>query len=361
MAKELTVLQAVPQSLTSPTKRKAEIYDDDVDAENIDPSFFSKRSKGENTSIAKPSNFILTKAPASPSPFTPISPQIHLTRPTLTPKSPAKIITTSNSMLSAPAGRSPSRKRIGLLHRRKTASPFTRVDPPNFSSAASSLPFSLGAALSGTTPLSRPAAVPSPLSIPQPTHKPSWDFEIHEDTPEETLTNLMEHGTCTLDISSDEETEARRRAEGRGKENVPPMDHESFAQAQAPPQGVETSKARSGRRRRDEDEIEVDRKVLGEVPIADLYTGDGVVVVEEDEPVVIAEEAPPAASAFDFSMEAPLSDRKGKAKAVEILDIDELMKKSEALAPEKAALLQPIERAEEGWEVWESGSAKGDE
>lgn len=51
----------------------------------------------------------------------------------------------------------------------------------------------------------------------------SWFFEIHEDTPEELATNLMEHSTCTLDLSSDEESRVRERDE-RGKENVPPQD-----------------------------------------------------------------------------------------------------------------------------------------
>ncbi|KAM6518834.1 hypothetical protein FSOLCH5_007597 [Fusarium solani] len=55
--------------------------------------------------------------------------------------------------------------------------------------------------------------------------KASWFFEIHEDTPEQEMTNLLQHSTCVLDISSDEESERKRsrdRAEGRDKENIPP-------------------------------------------------------------------------------------------------------------------------------------------
>ncbi|KAL8829405.1 MAG: hypothetical protein Q9170_006180 [Blastenia crenularia] len=47
-----------------------------------------------------------------------------------------------------------------------------------------------------------------------------WDFTIHEDTPDEELTNLMEHSTCTLDISDDENRGKFR--DDRDKENIPP-------------------------------------------------------------------------------------------------------------------------------------------
>ncbi|RAL61712.1 hypothetical protein DID88_002780 [Monilinia fructigena] len=62
-----------------------------------------------------------------------------------------------------------------------------------------------------------------PSSLHASESKSSWFFQIHEDTEEELATNLMEHSTCTLDISSDEESLTRLRDE-RGKENVPPPD-----------------------------------------------------------------------------------------------------------------------------------------
>ena len=53
----------------------------------------------------------------------------------------------------------------------------------------------------------------------------SWFFTIHEDTPEEEATNLMEHSACVLDISDDEEISAKKTVEDvKGKENVPPPD-----------------------------------------------------------------------------------------------------------------------------------------
>ncbi len=57
---------------------------------------------------------------------------------------------------------------------------------------------------------------------------------------------------------------------------------------------------------------------------------------------------------FNFSLEL---DRKGKGRALEV-DVDALMAKSGA---SEARLFEPLEKAEEGFEVWESGSAKGDE
>jgi hypothetical protein len=43
------------------------------------------------------------------------------------------------------------------------------------------------------------------------------------------------------------------------------------------------------------------------------------------------------------------------------IDIDPLVEKDGLGFAPKAALLEPTEKAEEGFEVWESGSAKGDE
>ncbi|KAI4269548.1 MAG: hypothetical protein L6R35_006682 [Caloplaca aegaea] len=48
----------------------------------------------------------------------------------------------------------------------------------------------------------------------------AWDFVIREDTPDELLTNLMEHSTHTLDISDDENRGKFYNDED--KENIPP-------------------------------------------------------------------------------------------------------------------------------------------
>ncbi|KAG4421718.1 hypothetical protein IFR04_005094 [Cadophora malorum] len=409
-------------SLTSPTKRKATTFDfDDCadNSENIDPIIFlsPKRSKHPDGSHSKetlckpaPVNYFLTRAPLSPNDFSSIKPtSTAASRPILNARSPAKprLDTARSTPLSAPAGRSPTRKRIGILNRRKTGSPFTRVDPPRFStsstSSSSTSGFSIDAALSGTIPsytarqpqpAPAPAAATQALPIPalhQDAPKDSWFFEIHEDTEEELATNLMEHGACTLDISSDEESAARER-DARGKENVPPMDDVSQTRsglatsssssgiaigvngeldAEAEMRDIKARLHRASRRQRaqvDENAIEVDRAPLGDLVAEDFYgegvgAGEVVVVGEDGEESHEQEQEREreqsvgvvgVAKTFDFTAEVV-----GKGKGVEV-DVN-LGVVVEGVEGGKARLLEPIERVEEGWSVWESGSAKGDE
>jgi hypothetical protein len=389
----LTIALALPTSLASPSKRKAVDYEEDF--ENIDPVIFSpKKAKGQDgIEIFKPSGpqFVLNtfKDFAKTSPAKPA-----VSRPMLQPRSPApKINTATAPTLSAPAGRSPTRKRIGILNRRRTASPFTRIDPPKFNvGPVADAPFSIAAALSGTIPsyakrqsLASHAPV-LPRSLLDPEQKVGWFFEIHEDTVEETMTNLMEHSTCTLDISSDEETEARRRDE-RGKENVPPLDDISQTSTRLSSGSMSTddfmeakARARSSRRRKEVEEgaIEIDRSPLGDLAAEEFYaegcSASSVVLVADDE--CEAEVEPEAeqipyepqaesmaeveveshfqapACEFDFSLD---QDPKGKGKAVE-----ELMMKSDTEVPAQAALFEPLEKSDTDFEVWESASAKGD-
>jgi hypothetical protein len=365
-------------SLTAPSKRKATSFDDDIDAENVDPVIFlsPKRSKcpdgSSRDSVVKPVNFFLSKAPPSPNDdFSCLKPTVTAPRrPILPARSPLPRLSTAapitSSTLSAPAGRSPTRKRVGILNRRRTASPFTRVDPPKFGGARG-LGFSIDAALSGTIPsyAARHRPAPEPKDRPAAREsKDSWFFDIHEDTADELATNLMEHSTCTLDISSDEESEARLR-DHRGKENVPPLDDISQTRTQlSEPAAAESAKADlkararvSSRRRREIDDgaIDVDRCPLGEMPAEDFYAegcdGESVFLVPADaaEDEDAAEPEPePAPATFGFGVAASE-------------DVDELMRKCDGDAAPKAALLEPLEKAEEGFEVWESGSAKGDE
>ncbi|RDL40896.1 Uncharacterized protein BP5553_00875 [Venustampulla echinocandica] len=380
---------ALSSTLSSPTKRKATAFEDD-DSENIDPSIFlsSKRSRAPDGSgkdtITKPTNFFLTKAPPSSNDFTSLkaaqAPSAR--RPILTARSPAaprlNTSISKSTPLSAPAGRSPTRKRIGILNRRRTSAPFTRVDPPKFCtpSTSSGLGFSIDAALSGTIPSygARPRAAPSsaaskessilPVSLHQPEAKESWFFDIHEDTAEELATNLMEHSTCTLDISSDEESAARLRDE-RGKENVPPPD--DISQTRTPlATAVDSSESsmsdlkarvRARRSRHDvveEGAIELDRNPLGDLVAEDFYAdgcdGSSVILVPSEEEAKEQAEVP---MAFDFS-----ADVKGKGREIDSEAVDVLMQKDDFDIAPKAALLEPIEKPEDNFEVWESGSAK---
>lgn len=224
--------------------------------------------------------------------------------------------------------------------------------------------------------------------------KDSWFFDIHEDTEEELATNLMEHGACTLDISSDEENAARER-DLRGKENVPPVDDVSQTRtalsgsssmgmgmgvgdgmsgemdAEAEMKDIKARLHRASRRLKseqmDEGAIEVDRAPLGEMPAEDFYAEEVVEATHEaTEDVVVAsgsgnEEAEQSegevgvAHTFDFS-----ADVVGKGKGVEV-DVEGAMGKSDGSGSGKARLLEPIEKVDAGWSVWESGSAKGDD
>lgn len=375
-------LTPLPTALSTPSsamKRKAASFDDDNDAENVDPVIFlsPKRSKcpdGSSKDSVKPVNFFLSRPPpSSMDNLTSLKPTMTSPRrPVLSPRSPLTKLSTSiskSSPLSAPAGRSPTRKRVGILNRRRTASPFTRVDPPKL--GGSGLGFSIDAALSGTIP-SYGARQRKEKEIPTTLHedtRDSWLFDIHEDTADELATNLMEHSTCTLDISSDEESAARTRDE-RGKENIPPMDDISQTRTQIS-EHVDASlstadvKARarvSSRRRRELDEgaIEVDRSPLGEMPAEDFYAEGcdekSVVIVpaEEDYEAEQQEQEQDVPSVVPVAPECAVDQKQVSAEVV-----DALMRKNDWAVAPKAALLEPLEKAEAGFQVWESGSPKG--
>lgn len=93
-----------------------------------------------------------------------------------------------------------------------------RVHRPATQKAEQTLvPFSLEAALKGTI-----------RRYGQNANKPypndALSFDIHNDTPGEEMTNLLQHSTATLDITPEEDKRSREQAEGHGKENVPPID-----------------------------------------------------------------------------------------------------------------------------------------
>ncbi|KAF7539146.1 hypothetical protein G7054_g2344 [Neopestalotiopsis clavispora] len=363
---------AIPVS--SPGKRKAFNAIDADDSENVDPVLLSKRSKGSDgfypsNDFIKPSKFMLTKsASANDVIGSPLKFATPRPRTLLQPKSPAARLNsgiTKSSPLTAPAGRSPTRgKRSGLLSsRRRTAGSYSRVDPPIFglgtSSSSSPAPFSLDAALKGTIPSYTGSAVASTRSISRTSGlgdlhgsdmKSSWVFDIHEDTPEQEMTNLLQHSTCILDISSDEESESRlERERAEGKENVPPADDLS-----------QTSRPRNARAVADIDDMvfEKERNPLGEMNASDYYA-DGcdetsIVIVpgDDDEEAQTECEFAPETRPETATVPVPEPAVEDGSKTV-----DELMQKTEEPVP-AAAVLQPIEGTNESFEVWESGSAK---
>ena len=119
------------------------------------------------------------------------------------------------SSAPTPAGRSPKHKRIGILSRRRmTTNSFTRVNPPSSTvESTNGLPFSIDAALAGTVSKYKPKS----------THGKGWHFDIHEDTKDEEVSNMMVHDTTTLDIS-DDDSSSSKGGDKDNKENIPPID-----------------------------------------------------------------------------------------------------------------------------------------
>ncbi|KAI1487799.1 hypothetical protein F5X96DRAFT_672287 [Biscogniauxia mediterranea] len=400
----LTSLKNRQNALTSsPGKRKAAEFVDTDDSENVDPSLSAKRSKGTTNNclspsldaFVKPSTILITKSASSsdvsvaPS-LSKASSTTPRPRSLLNPKSPASkhgSSITKSTPLSAPAGRSPTRgKRSGILSRRRTATSYSRVDPPTFGlSSSSPAPFSLDAALKGTIPsyASRSSSKASSSSsskrvsssssssksvdfssLHEPEMKSSWFFDIHEDTPEQEMTNLLQHSTCVLDISSDEESETRRQRErAEGKENVPPADDVSQT----------TSSSRSRARHADVDAmiVEKERCPLGEMDVKEYYSEgcdeNSVVIVPGDDHEEEEEDQPSSSSSSSATTKIvdlglkPVEEEEEEADADADAESDktaeQLMRKTEEPAP-CAAVLEPLEGTGESFEVWESGSAK---
>ncbi|KAM3503504.1 hypothetical protein MY11210_008688 [Beauveria gryllotalpidicola] len=330
------------------SKRKADLLANDW--ENIAPAVFNKRSKGiaPCLSIAKPSSFALNTHFSSatlPDILSVSSPvRVSTTRQTLMPKSQrakldryaAPTPTPVAAAISAPAGRSPKAKRTGLLSSR-------RHPPASLTGSAKAKPWSVDGALKSTMkPTNRHGKSKSRLSRGKDMgSKAAWFFEIHEDTPEQEMTNLLQHSTCTLDISSDEETSAkakRDRDDGCDKENVPPPGYVAQAPPAAPRSSAKLSK----------------RAPLAELDPRDFYAEGcdetSVFLVDEDEETEVEDNS----TLIDFEFAPKL----GNASLDPILEkLDELVEKP-AEGSAKAAVLEPIEGIQDNFELWESGSAK---
>ncbi|KAF3771101.1 hypothetical protein M406DRAFT_344482 [Cryphonectria parasitica EP155] len=387
----LTSIKNVQSSIpvSSPGKRKATDVLDVNDFENLDPAFLlSKRAKSSADGLSKdyfkPSSFYLTKSSSAPTVTTTTTTTSSSSskdglsygnfkaaaspraRPILNPKSPAKKLhsslskTVTSPSMSAPAGRSPTRgtKRVGILNRHRAG----RIDPPSFN-LFSSTTLSLAAAVKGTLPSyasRQPSSSSSKASIASESDsvygssmKSSWFFDIHEDTPEQVATNLLQHSTCMLDISSDEECEQkmqREKAEGRGKENIPPADDVSQTSIR---RAAATTISEGGM------EYEKPRIALGDLNVEDFYA-DGVdpsevIIVpgDEDDGTLVDGEQPqePAGELSDL----PASDC---APDVTVKVHTEAEESSEPTTPGKAAALPPLDGAGENFDLWESSSAK---
>ncbi|KAH7054220.1 hypothetical protein B0J12DRAFT_656890 [Macrophomina phaseolina] len=270
----------------SPSKRRhapPTAFDDDFDSENVDPALLdspTKRSKNLDGTPKKVSKSILKTdvVPASSS-------SARHSTPLSASEKPRNASAAAQPSISTSRG-SPKHKRVGILSKRRT----TRIDPPSFGLSprrASGLPFSIDAALSGTissyAPSPKAAPAPKPVAPTLDEAMPrGWFFEIHEDSPEQEATNMMEHSALILDISSDDDSDTRAENESRekGKENIPPPDYHlaasisSHSASGASDDGSlleEPISKIKQRRRLERDAMEEDRSPLGDLPAADYF------------------------------------------------------------------------------------------
>ncbi|KAL2385027.1 hypothetical protein RJ035_005156 [Blastomyces gilchristii] len=246
--------------ITSPSLKRRLETTDLSDTENLDPSSFgtpsTKRTRNaldEDVSKTAPATTLTTNKFSFVAPAKPITTN---PRRLQTPVSQIKRAAAlpNSAPLRAPAGRSPKSKPASAFSRRSTGS-YTRIDPPSFTKAhaAPRAPFSIADALHGTLGMLNTSVAPNARNATSQTqrlqstkliapddihlnvnissstrsnnnnikhHPKAWDFEIYTDTEQDEMANLMEHSTCVLDISDDEEKP--RYKDDRGKENIPP-------------------------------------------------------------------------------------------------------------------------------------------
>lgn len=203
----------------SPLKRRYE-PEPSSDSENVDPACLAsplKKCKSGHEGVSKKSNVVLktVTAPLAKPLVSKVTKSPQPTKPRATGIRSKPIRGTSplrNKTASSATGKK-SNKGIGSARRNAT-----RVNPP--SGGVGGLPFSIDAALSGTVP----AYTVDQDIFALGKSKDSLKFEIYEDTHDEYMGNLVEHATCTLDIS-DDECRDKFCDDGSNKENVAPPDH----------------------------------------------------------------------------------------------------------------------------------------
>lgn len=348
-----TALASVPPSAL---KRHAPAEFDDLNSENMDPLIFSSPSKKGRTFDfdLKKSNEtpLFAPPPAQPAQYVEraqATGQKRKAEDTVTPAAEIKRRVQPSSA-PAPAGRSPKNKRIGILSRRRmTTSPYTRVNPPSSSAGVSTsgLPFSIDAALAGTVPKYKSKS----------THGKGWQFDIHEDTEEAELTNLLGHSTRTLDISDDEGSSSK--CDKDNKENIPPIDGPA-AVASATQVTATTS-----RRDMMTDEI---REPLGNLDAKDFYAegcdeSSCIVVAAEDSSEQIVDKLSSTTTAHESS-----SPPRPRANAVaeaqpgwEDVIARFAAKTNTPVADADCGLETEVSKEGAEIQIWESESAKGDD
>ncbi|KAJ5191889.1 uncharacterized protein N7498_010874 [Penicillium cinerascens] len=242
---------------------------------------------------------------------------------------PLKLVPTTprSAPVLKPAGRTPPPKSCKTFSRRSTIAK-ARPEP---SKRGVTRPFSLAAALSQNKPAAPKAKGPS-----------SWLFDIHVDSEQEEMTNLMQHSTGVLDISDDEGKASV--IEGRGKENVPPA--ELGIDLPRSHQAVALAAAAAARKA---SKMEEDRAPLGELTASDYYPEDcnafSYTVVHDEENDNI-----PSSKKASVSTQATLLPPSITTSIASLLET--------ATPPKPAAdSTETTESADLKIEIWESESA----
>ncbi|KAJ5669882.1 hypothetical protein N7462_010952 [Penicillium macrosclerotiorum] len=226
------------------------------DAENIDPIGVSLSAKRKRTGEEDDET-----GKGSPKPLNRVSTPLH-----------KSLSTPRSAPILRPAGRSPPSKSSKSSARPVgRGSTTTKPRPEPIKRGGVTRPFSLA------TALSQGKATPKPPS--QSKSPASWFFDIHVDSEQEEMTNLMQHSTGVLDISDDESKAAA--VDSRGKENVPPTEWT----LDNPPSHLVITRAAAAARK--VSQMEEDRAPLGELPAADFYAEGchafSFVVVDDEE------------------------------------------------------------------------------
>ncbi|KAH2988270.1 hypothetical protein KXW58_006191 [Aspergillus fumigatus] len=196
------------QNGASPAKRRPLV---EVDAENIDPAALNmstKRKRGCDEEDHDPSKCSPQPLKTSRMAVTVVTSNMASPMPSSTLKAPLQKPKSTPAL--KPAGRSPRGKSCKAFARRSAIGK-SRPEPTGRKSI--SRPFSIATVLGNAQPKSQTA----------PKTPASWSFEIHVDSEQEEMTNMMQHSTCVLDISDDE---GKAEFSSRGKENIPPSELE---------------------------------------------------------------------------------------------------------------------------------------
>ncbi|OJJ49001.1 hypothetical protein ASPZODRAFT_60500 [Penicilliopsis zonata CBS 506.65] len=259
-----------PATASLSTKRKRALDDVDEDHEKASKSReFIKPIKSSRTALSSIettlSNTIATLRGLS-TPATPIS-----ARPS-TPK--------TTTPFARPAGRSPQSKSCKAFTRRSHLISKSTARPEPASRRSVGRPFSIATALAKNQLQQQLQPKPTPK-------KASWYFEIHVDSEQEEMTNLMQHSTGVLDISDDDSTTRQaKQGDVRGKENIPP----SELGLDIPVSSATRSRARQSMTAspiRKAIKMDEDRSPLEELNAAEYYAADchafSVAVVYDDD------------------------------------------------------------------------------